>query len=97
MTDIQKRQKEQREKVKSYINEKDQKTLAAFEEQKESIQKIQWTAWFSFIRQYWLKQEMLAIDLLWEKIDADDLKSIAEAKARYKLAKEFNQYLNVRG
>jgi len=96
MTAIQKLQKEQQEKLKEYISEQDSKTIAAFQVQKDNLAKLAWTEWFKAIQRYWLEQEMLAIDLLWNKLDADDAFGIAEAKARYKLAKWFNQYTNIR-
>ena len=96
MTWIQWQVKKHRENLQTRIKEQDAETIAAFEAQKENIAKIANTEWFKYMRWYWLQKEMEAVNDLWENIDADDVKSIAEAKAKYKLAKEFNSYLNVR-
>ena len=69
--------------------------LAAFEAQKESIWKIVWTQWFKSIQEFWLKQEMDSINEF-ENVDLENKLEVAEIRAKYKLAKKFNTYLNVR-
>lgn len=95
MTNIQNQLKEQKAKIELYTNKADEEVLSMFAAQKESIQKIASTEWFKHIKLFWMAKEMSAIDAL-GTINPEDKYKIAEAQAKYKLAKEFNWYLHTR-
>lgn len=92
-TNILKEKKALKERINTYTSYDEQ--IAIFEWQKESIKKIQWTEWFRNIRNFWLKQEMEAIREF-EEVDLEDKLALAEVRAKYKLAKDFNSYITVR-
>ena len=95
MTNIQEELKKQKAKIELYTHKADKETIAIFAAQKESIQQIASTEWFKHIKLFWMAKEMQAIDNL-GTTDPEDKYKIAEAQAKYKLAKEFNWYLYTR-
>lgn len=95
MTNIQEELKKQKAKLDLYVNKADEESIAIFAGQKESIQKLTGTEWFKHIQLFWIAKEMDAMQEF-SNVDPEQKSKVAEIKAKFNLAKEFNSYLNVR-